>query len=136
MMYIAILLCLIIAVQSFTLSPSNKFSQEKFATRRNMVECAPGEFDLNVIEQSSKSLVIVDFYAEWCGPCKVRTKYLRRTATLKTHDVPQSSPRYQLVSPIFKALSEELTDIKFVKVDTDLHEDRSKPIEQTLSRQL
>lgn len=30
----------------------------------------------------------------------------------------------QLVGPIFQSLADELTDIKFVKVDTDKHEDK------------
>jgi hypothetical protein len=50
------------------------------------------------MEPSSSSPVIVDFYADWCGPCK-------------------------LVAPIFKQLAEEMPAVKFVKVDTDVHED-------------
>lgn len=41
-----------------------------------------------------KGLVFVDFYAEWCGPCKV-------------------------TSPLIDEISEEKKDIKFVKVDVD-----------------
>ena len=38
--------------------------------------------------------VFVDFYADWCGPCK-------------------------MVSPIVEELAEEKTDVKFIKVNVD-----------------
>lgn len=41
-----------------------------------------------------KGLAFVDFYADWCAPCKI-------------------------TSPTIEGLSEELKDIKFVKVDVD-----------------
>lgn len=41
-----------------------------------------------------KGLVFVDFYAEWCGPCKV-------------------------TSPLIDEISEEKKNIKFVKIDVD-----------------
>ena len=41
-----------------------------------------------------KGLVFVDFYADWCGPCKV-------------------------TSPLIDEISEEKKEIKFVKVDVD-----------------
>ena len=65
----------------------------------NFVELLPGDFDKEVIANSKAKPVIVDFMANWCGPCK-------------------------LVAPIFKSLSEDFTDqVKFVKVDTDVHEE-------------
>ncbi|MBI4004936.1 thioredoxin [Candidatus Roizmanbacteria bacterium] len=41
-----------------------------------------------------KGTVFVDFYADWCGPCK-------------------------LTGPILENLSKERTDVKFVKVNVD-----------------
>ncbi len=45
-----------------------------------------------------KDKVVVDFFATWCGPCK-------------------------MLGPVFEELSTEINDIKFVKVDIDEHED-------------
>lgn len=44
-----------------------------------------------------KEKTIVDFYATWCGPCK-------------------------MLGPVFEEVSKE-SNIKFVKVDIDEHED-------------
>ncbi len=41
-----------------------------------------------------KGLVLVDFYAEWCGPCKT-------------------------TEPIIEELASELADMKFIKVNVD-----------------
>lgn len=44
--------------------------------------------------QNQSGVVLVDFYAEWCGPCK-------------------------MLSPIVDEIAEERTDIKVGKVDID-----------------
>jgi len=48
----------------------------------------------NYKEAISKGYVLVDFFAQWCGPCK-------------------------MLAPVLEELSEERKDIKFIKVDVD-----------------
>ena len=42
--------------------------------------------------------IVVDFYADWCGPCK-------------------------MLSPILEEVSEDYQDIKFVKINVDENEE-------------
>ncbi|MFA6073746.1 MAG: thioredoxin [Candidatus Woesearchaeota archaeon] len=48
----------------------------------------------NFKEQIAKGNTIVDFWAEWCGPCK-------------------------MLGPIFEELSKEIKNVKFAKVNID-----------------
>ena len=52
-------------------------------------------------EEIKDGVVLVDFYADWCGPCK-------------------------MVAPIIEELAEERSDTKFIKVNVDEHEDIAK----------
>ena len=47
----------------------------------------------NEIEEA-KGLAVIDFYADWCGPCR-------------------------MLAPIFEELAGEYTDVKFCKVNVD-----------------
>jgi len=55
---------------------------------------------MSVIELNDKNfdettgLAVIDFYAEWCGPCKI-------------------------ISPIFHKLSDEIKDVRFGAVNVD-----------------
>lgn len=51
-----------------------------------------GEFDSEVLNQ--RGVVIVDFYATWCGPCKMLT-------------------------PVLESIDNEMGNIRVVKVDID-----------------
>ena len=50
--------------------------------------------DTNYKELIKEGKVVIDCFANWCGPCK-------------------------MLSPIIDSLSEELTDVKFYKIDVD-----------------
>jgi thioredoxin len=49
---------------------------------------------VNAIKGSKTSYILVDFYAEWCGPCKS-------------------------MAPIFQGLAEQFPNIRYLKVNID-----------------
>ena len=55
-------------------------------------------FEIEVLK--NKGIVLVDFYAQWCGPCK-------------------------MTGPIVEQLAEEMKEVKFVKVDVDQNQELS-----------
>jgi len=66
------------------------------------------ELDFNAFGEivTSPGIVLVDLWAEWCGPCKQ-------------------------FGPIFEAASEANQDIIFGKVDTEAHQDLAGALEIT-----
>ena len=57
--------------------------------------------DQNFVAETSEGVVITDFWATWCGPCKMQ-------------------------SPVIDQLSEEMDDVKFTKMDVDKNQETAR----------
>ena len=54
--------------------------------------------DQKFLEEVKNGKVLVDFYATWCGPCK-------------------------MMHPVIEELAKDYPELKIIKVDVDQHED-------------
>ena len=66
----------------------------------NMVDAIT---DQNFEEETKDGVVLTDFWATWCGPCKMQ-------------------------SPVVDQLAEERQDVKFTKMDVDQNQETAKDL--------
>ncbi len=84
-------------VESNTIFDDN--SEDENVEKESYVKVVTEEnFEEEVLKSDKK--VLIDFYADWCGPCK-------------------------MLSPIVEEVAKENPDIKVVKIDVDLNNDLS-----------
>ena len=65
-----------------------------FAVNMGVTTISEVEDFEKILNDAGDKLVVVDFFAEWCGPCR-------------------------MIGPKFEKMSDEFSDIIFLKVDVD-----------------
>ena len=77
-------------------------SENRLADTRGITEWRPSNINADDFESTvtDNDIVLVDFWADWCGPCK----------------------RF---APIYEKASEEHSEITFAKLDTDANQELS-----------
>ncbi len=55
--------------------------------QENIFDVDEASFDSNVIDASSSIAIIVDFWAEWCPPCRALTPVLEKIAQQQSNNI-------------------------------------------------
>ena len=77
------------------------------AVTAHAIDIDQSNFETAVLEESRKRPVLVDFWAPWCGPCRVVAPHLEelagerddlRVVKLNVDDNPQTAASYNVMS--------------------------------------
>lgn len=87
---------LIIVIANMLLQSKNNYNNEREENNMEISNVTGANFEKEVL--NSEQTVLIDFYADWCGPCK-------------------------MLSPIVEQVASENPDVKVVKVNVDNEQD-------------
>ena len=97
-----ITICLIVVLLLSSKTIFKKEEKQQGEQSGFVQEIVSSEFENEVLNSDKK--VLVDFYATWCGPCKI-------------------------ISPIIEEVAKENSVVKFVKVDIDANQELAEKYE-------
>ncbi len=97
--YIVLAVLFIAALIGISLGTGKKAEKTKVEAENSVIPVTSANFEQEVLNSDKR--VLVDFYADWCGPCKI-------------------------LSPRVAEIANENKDLKVVKINVDQNEDLAR----------